>query len=77
MNGNVWEWCEDWYHPNYDSAPTDGRAWLIDAEPDRVLRGGGWGGVATDMRSAIRSRTYPAYRGYGSGFRVVATAETR
>ena len=23
-SGNVWEWCEDWHHSNYDAAPRDG-----------------------------------------------------
>lgn len=27
MHGNVWEWCEDAWHPNYEGAPTDGSAW--------------------------------------------------
>jgi len=42
MHGNVDEWCEDVWHPNYEGAPTDGSAWLDgeDREPFRVVRGG-------------------------------------
>jgi formylglycine-generating enzyme required for sulfatase activity len=28
MHGNVWEWCLDDWHDNYEGAPTDGKAWL-------------------------------------------------
>jgi len=30
MAGNVWEWVEDCFHPDYGGAPADGPAWLAD-----------------------------------------------
>lgn len=27
MHGNVWEWCQDEWHGNYEGAPNDGSAW--------------------------------------------------
>jgi formylglycine-generating enzyme required for sulfatase activity len=41
MHGNVWEWCQDDWHNNYEGAPTDGSAWISDdAKSDKLLRGG-------------------------------------
>jgi len=37
----------------------------------RVLRGGGWGYVAQDARSAYRNSYNPYYRSYYLGFRLV------
>ncbi|MDD2882848.1 MAG: formylglycine-generating enzyme family protein [Rhodoferax sp.] len=43
MHGNVWEWCEDLWHPDYSGAPTTGQIWTDSSMGKtlaRVLRGG-------------------------------------
>ncbi|MFM7514770.1 MAG: formylglycine-generating enzyme family protein [Cyanobium sp.] len=73
MHGNVWEWCEDHWNPNYEGAPEDGRSWLDESAKKnefRLLRGGSWYNLPRDCRSAFRSDFHPVNR-YGSfGFRV-------
>ncbi|MBD2336670.1 SUMF1/EgtB/PvdO family nonheme iron enzyme [Calothrix sp. FACHB-156] len=75
MHGNIWEWCLDTYHKNYNEAPTDGSAWLSGNDNDsRVLRGGSWYDGARRCRSANRNYVTRADRGSLVGFRVVAVA---
>jgi formylglycine-generating enzyme required for sulfatase activity len=76
MHGNVWEWCLDHRHANYEFAPEDDQPWLIPAAGDdeyRLLRGGSWGLVSRFCRSACRHCNHPDNRGsyYGFGLRVV------
>ncbi len=43
MHGNVWEWCADQWHSNYEGAPADGSAWIDETRSGQtsyVLRGG-------------------------------------
>ena len=71
MHGNVWEWVEDCYLPNYDGAPADGSPRLgPDCGSSRVLRGGSWDYNPEDLRSAVRYRLPPVYRVDEIGFRV-------
>ncbi|NWH04808.1 SUMF1/EgtB/PvdO family nonheme iron enzyme [Desulfobacter latus] len=75
MSGNVWEWCEDDWHNNYDGAPDDGTAWMDSPRgADRVVRGGGWYVSAGLVRSASRRRGAPDVRGNVLGFRLVFQA---
>ncbi|MFG6101655.1 formylglycine-generating enzyme family protein [Leptothoe sp. EHU-05/26/07-4] len=74
MHGNVWEWCQDHWHGNYEGAPTDGSAWIEGGDSDyRVLHGGSWPFNPGDCRSAYRNNLTPASR-FSFGFRVVCSA---
>ncbi len=57
MHGNVWEWCQDHWHDNYEGAPTDGSMWSDNDDNDcRLLRGGSWQFVPQLCRSACRTQ---------------------
>ncbi|NEO02117.1 MAG: formylglycine-generating enzyme family protein, partial [Moorea sp. SIO3I7] len=74
MMGNVWEWCEDTWHGNYDDAPVDGSAWLFDDNNDyRLLRSGSMIGSPRYCRCAFRGNSSPSLRANDAGFRVVCS----
>lgn len=71
LSGNVWEWCQDEWQPNYRGAPTDGSAWQSGSGSNRVSRGGSWRSDAVTCRVANRAGGIPDYLGNGLGFRLV------
>ena len=64
MHGNVYEWCQDNWHENYEGAPSDGIAWEDESSSIRVLRGGSWYYSAQYCRSAYRIIGNPGLRIY-------------
>jgi len=76
MHGNVWEWCEDAWHDNYQGAPTDGSAWSGEGWR-RVGRGGSWASSARGCRCAYRGRREPGVRFGGLGFRLVLAVRVK
>jgi formylglycine-generating enzyme required for sulfatase activity len=78
MHGNVWEWCQDHWHSNYDGAPADGSAWLTeDGKASRVRRGGSWYYIPGNCRSAYRDYYLPDIRFNYFGFRVCCSASRK
>jgi formylglycine-generating enzyme required for sulfatase activity len=79
MHGNVWEWCQDNWHSNYEGVPTDASAWLgIEKIANkRLLRGGSWCNHPENCRSAFRLEY--GFVNYGDyfGFRVVCSGAAR
>ena len=55
MHGNVWEWVEDNWHPDYQGAPIDGSVWL-GGDAYRVMRGGSRINFPDDHWAAAEAR---------------------
>ena len=70
--GNVWEWTEDCWHPDYTGLPLNGRAWTRGGDCEqRVVRGGAWYSDVDQLRPSYRNRNKAASGSDSVGFRVV------
>ena len=73
MHGNVFEWCLDDWHDNYQGAPIDGSAWMS----CRILtaaRGGSWISSPRSCRSASLLFLNSGNRSKECGFRVCCSS---
>lgn len=73
MEGNVREWCEDWFAPDYyakaplsDPAGPESGAW-------RVTRGNVWNDISAIFRCTCRTGNALTHRDANIGFRVACT----
>lgn len=67
--------AKDYWHDNYEGAPTDGSAWVTGGDDSkRLLRGGSWYDNPVYCRSANRNRRARDYSFNDIGFRIVCSA---
>jgi len=72
MAGDVYDWCNDWYDPDYYSLPPSYDNPRGPASGDyRVLRVGSWDNDDYHQRCANRGSYSPDVRNYGFGLRLV------
>ncbi|MBZ8183066.1 formylglycine-generating enzyme family protein [Oscillatoria salina] len=70
LHGNVWEWCADYWHNNYQEAFNNGKPSSEADNNFRPLRGGSWNTGPNACRSAYRKKYQADANLYNIGFRV-------
>jgi formylglycine-generating enzyme len=71
MCGNVWEWCSDWYDPEYYTNSPGVNVKGPSSGVMRVIRGGCWDSEPGDCRTSNRSASLPQDSYNVIGFRCV------
>jgi sulfatase modifying factor 1 len=75
MTGNVWEWVQDWHHPEYYSSSPRNDPHGPDSGTCRVLRGGSISSEKSISKSDHRGLAAPDARQNLVGFRVAISAK--
>jgi formylglycine-generating enzyme required for sulfatase activity len=73
LHGNAGEWAADTWHPDYQGAPEDGRAWIETGDDRRVVRGGAWDYQPRLLRSSWRDWLLAEQHMDNVGFRVASS----
>ena len=73
MNGNVEEWCIDWFDNYSSNTQTDPSG--PSSGSSRVYRGGSWFSDAKSARVSFRGSIKPGYRSIYLGFRLVCSSK--
>jgi sulfatase modifying factor 1 len=72
MSGDLWEWCQDYFHRDTDKVPKDGRA-CEDVSNFRVLRGGCHNNGPMHCTATWRYEIEPDYKDGCIGFRLAVS----
>ncbi|MBI3653268.1 MAG: SUMF1/EgtB/PvdO family nonheme iron enzyme [Acidobacteria bacterium] len=73
MQGNVWEWCADWYAEDYYLASPEANPKGADSGTQKINRGGSWYSQIDRCQMFNRSKDTPSTRLSNLGFRLVRT----
>ncbi|QHG19078.1 SUMF1/EgtB/PvdO family nonheme iron enzyme [Nostoc sp. ATCC 53789] len=74
MHGNVWEWCLDHWHENYNNAPNNADSWRDSSDNQiYVMRGGSWRNDPYLCRSSSRLQKNASEMSNHVGFRIVCS----
>jgi formylglycine-generating enzyme len=71
MLGNVFQWTEDCWTPDYTGAPIDGSARMDGDCSEHELRGGSWFSTPAYVRASYRNHFAADYRTSSAGIRVI------
>ena len=74
MHGNVWEWCQDDWHDNYDRIPKVGSGYIVENNNNddsyKVLRGGAYNAELEKCSCASRKKIKANFNDSCIGFRI-------
>jgi len=74
-SGNVAEWTQDCYNPNYEGAPDDGSPWHDGDCSKRVVRGGSFSNAGSGSTNTRREKYNAGSKLTHIGFRVVRNSK--